>query len=351
MKNFIFIISIILIILTLYVIMHRASQMNFPLILSEKGSFYVGGENVVQNFVELGSKREADTVTINQMYVEYMVPYLKKNTPVILVHGAGMSGACYDTTPDGRMGWFEYFVRKSFPVYVVDQVGRARSGFNQAIYNNVAEGIVKPSQQPRISRMGDLHAAWINFRIGPKKDVAFSDTQYPVEYVSELSKMSISDLSDSLQTPNPNYKTLSHLAKQINGAVLIGHSQAGHFPLETALLEPDYVKGMVLLEPGTCEPEKFNDSEISKLANIPLLVVYGDHLEGSIEIPNSTDSWQKRFDGCTKLIDRINASGGNAIMFYLPDKGMKGNTHMFMQDKNNLDVADLIIKWIKEYSR
>lgn len=349
MKKVIFIVSILLIILTLFIITHKVMQINSPLILSEKGSFYVGGENVSQNFVELGSKREDDTVTINQMYVEYMIPYLKANTPVIFVHGAGMSGACYDTTPDGRMGWFEYFVRKSFPVYVVDQVGRARSGFNQAVYNNVAEGIVKSSKQPRISRMGDVHSAWINFRIGPEKDVAFSDTQYPVEFVSELSKMSISDLSDSLPTPNPNYKTLALLAKKINGAILVGHSQAGHFPIETALLDPNHIKGMVLLEPGTCEAEKFSDSEILKLVNIPLLVVYGDHLEGSIEIPNSTDSWQKRFDGCNRLINRINTNGGEAAMLYLPDKGMNGNTHMFMQDKNNLDVADLIMKWMKKY--
>lgn len=59
------------------------------------------------------------------MYVEYMLPYKKSDIPVVLVHGAGLSGACYDTTPDGRIGWFEYFVRKNFPTYLVDQVGRA----------------------------------------------------------------------------------------------------------------------------------------------------------------------------------------------------------------------------------
>lgn len=55
------------------------------------------------------------------------------------------------------------------------------------------------------------------------------------------------------------------------------------------------------------------------------LSVYGDHLEGSVEIPNSTDSWQKCFDGCNKLIKRINSSGGNATMLYLSDKEMNGN--------------------------
>jgi hypothetical protein len=54
-----------------------------------------------------------------------------------LLHGATLSGKSYDTTPDGRMGWYEYFVRQGHPVYVPDQVGRARSGFNQAVFNDV----------------------------------------------------------------------------------------------------------------------------------------------------------------------------------------------------------------------
>lgn len=34
-------------------------------------------------------------------------------------------------------------------------------------------------------------------------------------------------------------------------------------------------------------------------------------------------------------------------MIHLPTKGLYGNTHMFMQDKNNLQIADFIIDWIK----
>ena len=31
---------------------------------------------------------------------------------------------------------------------------------------------------------------------------------------------------------------------------------------------------------------------------------------------------------------------------YLPALGIKGNDHMMMMDKNNLQIADLIINWI-----
>ena len=31
-----------------------------------------------------------------------------------------------------------------------------------------------------------------------------------------------------------------------------------------------------------------------------------------------------------------------------PERGIRGNSHMIMQDKNNLQIADLILKWIDE---
>lgn len=315
------------------------------LVLKKRGSFYIGGEKVAQDFVELGSFRPDDTVTINQMYVEYMIPPKPAHTPLILTHGAGLSGSCYDTTPDGRMGWFEYFVRKSFPTYVVDQVGRGRSGFNQAIFNNVGAGREDVSKLPKISRMGDLHACWINFRIGSKEGEAYEGTQFPIEAMDEFSRTSIADLSASLENPNPNYKSLANLAKKLGGAVLIGHSQSGHYPLESALLAPDYVKAMIVLE-GVCSSQNWTEEQLMTFSKIPLLVVYGDHLEGSTE--GASTSWQERFDTCNNLIQQINNHGGNAAMFYLPAKGLHGNTHMFMLDKNNLEVADLILNWLKE---
>jgi hypothetical protein len=33
----------------------------------------------------------------------------------------------------------------------------------------------------------------------------------------------------------------------------------------------------------------------------------------------------------------------------LPDIGIKGNTHMLMQDDNNLDIADILIDWIGKH--
>ena len=35
-------------------------------------------------------------------------------------------------------------------------------------------------------------------------------------------------------------------------------------------------------------------------------------------------------------------------MLHPPELGIHGNSHMLMLDKNNLQIADLILKWIDE---
>src|SRR6476620_6628591 len=88
-----------------------------PLLLKAQGSFFVGGETVEQTARELGDLGPGGHITVNQMYVRYMVPHGGDgNVPVVMVHGATLTGKSWETTPDGRMGWDEYFVRKGHPV-------------------------------------------------------------------------------------------------------------------------------------------------------------------------------------------------------------------------------------------
>ena len=151
-----------------------------PLVLKAQGSFFVGGEKAEQTEVELGSLGPGGHITVNQMYVRYMVPQDGAgNVPVIMVHGATLTGKSWETTPDGRMGWDEYFVRKRHPVYVPDQVGRGRSGFNQAVFNNVRAGKAAVTDQPAMFRFSD-EVVWPNFRFGTAPGVPFADSQFPV---------------------------------------------------------------------------------------------------------------------------------------------------------------------------
>jgi len=315
-----------------------------PLVLKAQGSFFVGGEKVKQTEVELGSLGPGGHITVNQMYVRYMVPQGGHGrVPVVMIHGATLTGKSWETTPDGRMGWDEYFVRKGHPVYVPDQVGRGRSGFNQAIYNNARAGSAPPASQPAWLRFSD-EGVWPNFRFGPKPGAPFPDSQFPVAAVDELSKQAVPDMNSGLAQPNPTLKALADLAGQLKGAVLMGHSQSGSFPLEAALLNAAAAKALVLVEPGRC-PDTYTEQQIKSLATIPILVVFGDHRDTPTGLP-TLPTWQARFEACQAMITRIKSAGGKAEMLAPPDRGIRGNSHMIMQDKNSLQIADLVLQWI-----
>jgi len=315
-----------------------------PLVLKAQGSFFVGGEKSEQTEVELGSLGPGGHITVNQMYVRYMVPQGGEgNVPVVMVHGATLTGKSWETTPDGRMGWDEYFVRKGHPVYVPDQVGRGRSGFNQAVLNNVRAGTAPAASLPPWLRFSD-EGVWPNFRFGVKPGVPFPDSQFPLAAVDELSKQGVPDMNSGLPQPNPTLRALADLATQLKGAVLMGHSQSGSFPLESALLNPSAARGLVLVEPGRC-PATYTDEQIKTLATVPILVVFGDHRDNPTGLP-TLPTWQARFDACQAMIVRLKAAGGQAEMLAPPDRGIRGNSHMIMQDRNHLQIADLILQWI-----
>jgi len=105
-------------------------------------------------------------------------------------------------------------------------------------------------------------------------------------------------------------------------------------------------KGLVLVEPGGC-PANYTDEQVRTLATLPILVVFGDHRDTPTGI-GIRPSWQLSFEGCQALIDRLKNAGGQAQMLSPAETGVRGNSHMIMQDKNNLQIADLILKWIDE---
>jgi pimeloyl-ACP methyl ester carboxylesterase len=320
-----------------------------PLVLKAQGSFFVGGDTVEQTQAELGDLGPGGHVTVNQMYVRFMVPEDDDgHVPVVMVHGATLTGKSWETTPDGRMGWDEYFVRHGHPVYVPDQVGRGRSGFNQAPFNDARSGGLPAGELPRWIRFSD-EVVWPNFRFGSTPGAPYPDSQFPVTAVDELSKQGVPDVSfGGVPTPNPTLQALADLAGQLHGAVLMGHSQAGAFPLAAALLNPTAVRGLGLIEPGAC-PRTYTDDQIKTLAGLPVLAVFGDHRDTSTGI-GIRPSWQLSFESCQALIDRLVAAGGQAQMLSPAQTGLHGNSHMIMQDKNNQQIADLILAWIDEHA-
>jgi pimeloyl-ACP methyl ester carboxylesterase len=316
-----------------------------PLTLSKEGSFFVGGDTraVAPN----------SDITVNQMYVQYQVPASIASQPkpaVVMIHGCCLSAKSWEETPDGRMGWSEYFVRRGYPTYLPDQVTRARSGFDPTVFQQVRTGAAPPDSLPNILAI-DHQAAWTSFRFGPTYGTAYPDEQFPVNYADEFYKQMIPDLNLMLgpySGPNPTFNNLATLANQTGGAVLIGHSESGFFPENAALIDAGHIRGMVTIEPGgsctTANPLSvpLTQDQIVKLAKIPTLIVYGDHLSGG---------FVKSYADChDTYMPQIVAAGGDITFVSLPDMGITGNSHMMMLDRNNLDIADIIMGWIDSHT-
>jgi hypothetical protein len=326
-----------------------AADSSKPLTLASEGSFFVGGETKTSPYLSSNPNGpgggEPGDITINQMYVQYQIPVNgNRHTPVVMVHGCCLSSKTWETTPDGRMGWNEYFVRKGRPVYLADQSSRARSGFDATKVIAVKLGKVPPGELPNIF-LASHQTSWTLFRFGPKFNTAFSDEQFPVQAADELYKQMIPDLNGFLPTPNPTWTNMAALAVQLHGAVLMGHSESGFFPEEAAMINPAGVKGIVSIEMGCTTT--LNPQQLATLAKIPILVMFGDHLS---DVPGAFSSlWPMNFESCNKFVSQVKAAGGDAEMMSLPKMGIKGNSHMLMQDKNNLQLADLILGWIDDH--
>ncbi|QDC38425.1 hypothetical protein [Sphingobium fuliginis] len=280
---------------------------------------------------------------VDQMYVQYMIPTGRLGLPIVMVHGATLTGKSFETTPDGRMGWYEYFARKGFPSYVVDQVERGRSGFDQAPFNDVRSGVSAPSNQPLLRRI-ESDTVWVRFRFGPRAGEKYPDSQFPVEAMGELAKQAVPDMSQSLPADDPNYVALSTLAKQLKRAILLGHSQGARYPFETALLDPTGIAGLVAIEPPGCKADQYSPEQIAKLSQIPILIIFGDHIADRQSVGAQ---WSDAFTDCQSFVSRVNGAKGHAEMMHMPDLGIYGNSHMLMQDRNNLQIADLIIRWVR----
>ena len=97
-----------------------------PILLRDMGSFHVGGrviEITGQPIKEIvftpgGVPAKMDPngkYQVEQMYVQYFLPQNRKGKlPLLMWHGGGLTGVTYETTPDGREGWLNYFIRKGW---------------------------------------------------------------------------------------------------------------------------------------------------------------------------------------------------------------------------------------------
>jgi hypothetical protein len=357
-----------------------AVQSNGPLHIKESGSFFIPGTTHLIDATTAGGGGPfaaffpGGLSMINQMYVQFQKPLAqsgKKHVPVAIVHGCCLSTKSWQTTPDGRMGWDEYFVRQGFDTYMLDQVGRARSGFDATKYNQVRTGEDPNVFDQAPIAIGTDQFAWNIFRWGTTSCIAspcstttqpHPNIRFPMNTVGvgpgsnlQFFNMVIPDLIATLGPTINTPSQMAVLATELGGAALMGHSESSAFPTQAALSPASgcypfttasacNVKGIMQLETGCFG--NLTQAQITTLSHIPIIIEYGDF--SSVTQPA---------DPCPLEIQQITAAGGDIKFAWLPALSpgslfpgspgpITGNEHMVMLDNNNLQIAQIFIDWL-----
>src|SRR5262249_17678663 len=102
-----------------------------PLELAKTGYLYAGGH--VDDAVE-------GHPMVGHLYAEFMIPAKVTHPyPIIMIPGGSQTGTNFTGTIAGDEGWAQYFARRGYAVYVVDQVARGRSAYwSQSVFGPLA---------------------------------------------------------------------------------------------------------------------------------------------------------------------------------------------------------------------
>ena len=253
-----------------------------PIALRDMGSFHVGGRLVEISgkpvkevtFTPGGVPAKVDpngTYQVEQMYVQYFLPANEKGAyPLLMWHGGGLTGVTYETTPDGREGWLNYFLRKGWAVYNSDAVERGRAGWAQYPDIFKSEPVFLTTANPfERFRIGDGAGS---YDPDPAKRKLMPGSQFPNDGYENFVKQNV-----PRWTTTDDAIIAAYIAEidRVGPSIILFHSQAGSFGFKVAQARPDKVKALIAIEPaGLGDPAK-----VDVLKNIPTLIVYGDYIE------------------------------------------------------------------------
>jgi pimeloyl-ACP methyl ester carboxylesterase len=349
--------------------------------VTRAGYFYIGGR-----YQKLGDK----TVMVGQMFVQSRTPArVTQPYPVVMVHGLAQTGVNFLATADGRPGWVQHFVEKGYQVYVVDQVGRGRSGTNPEVYGPYdrlgTRSLERTHTAPEVYDLypqAKLHARWPG---GPGVQGNAGFDQF---FASQVPFLANTQQTEELVDP-----ALVALLERIGPAILLTHGQAALFGWAVSDARPDLVKAHVSVEPsgppffdvqfrgGKDFWEKTGDGRARAygLTRMPLtfdppvkapedLIVaqQAKAADGRVRcwlqgepartLPNlakvpavlvtAEASFHATYDACTAAF--LAQAGAKPDVIQLADQGLRGNGHMMMLETNSDAVADVLAAWLAD---
>lgn len=322
--------------------------------ISKQGSFSVGG-----SMRTTPGKFNADTLAPagqtyhgDHAYVFYQIPDGAKSHPIVFLHGYGQSKKTWETTPDGRDGFQNIFLRRGYGVYLVDQPRRGAAG------RGMKSAEIKPA--------GDEQMWFSVFRLGRWPDF-YDGVQFPRDKDSLEQFFRQGTPNIGPEAPDLTADAISGLFDKIGNGILVTHS-AGGGPGWYAAMKNPKIKAIASYEPGLfIFPEgevpapmpstsPFGElkaanvplSEFMKLTEIPIVLYFGDNIPEEPSKDPGLDNWRVRKQMAKLWVEAINRHGGDATLVDLPKIGVRGNTHFMFADINNIRIAELLEDFLKE---
>ncbi|MBX3564152.1 MAG: alpha/beta fold hydrolase [Sphingomonas sp.] len=310
----------------------QESRADPPLSIIRQGAFEAGG-----NMLGKGP----DSTSCDHGHVEYQIPAGPRATALFLWHSS--TAAVWQRRWDGGEGFQSIFLRRGFPIYIWDgpRVGRANYGCESYTYT------------PLPGRDAQSFVGW---RLGPSFQTWFPGVQFPTTDAEAWNQAARAryDEFDTVANAQLEAEAAAAALKRVGNAVLVTNSAGGLRAMLTALRSPNVAAivayetpGFVFPEgegpqiaPGRFGPVYVSAEEFRKLTRIPIQLVWGDNIDQS-------PFWKSAYALARQWVDIVNAHGGKAEILHLPERGLRGNTHIPFADMNNAAVADLLSEFLR----
>lgn len=331
----------------------EAADNEDALVLADQGMFSAGGITVTSegtfdpenHWEETGA---GQTAHVDHANVFYQIPENETGLPMVFLHGYGQSRMGWMTTPDGREGWSDMFLKKGHGVFLIDEPRRGEAGAT-----SVSGDISTKTLDQRW---------YTQFRIGRWEDgksVANEGSQFPNDDVS---------VDQFFRQMTPDTGMTSDMGADFDGemvaqavaaaidevyemtgkdSVLVTHSQGGR----AGWLVPKYtahVASIIAIEPGGGPEVDTEEYQAITEQEIPVAMYFGDYIDNGDPEIQATAAWQGMRQTCYDFAEAYTALNGTAEVIDLPKEGITGNDHFLFQDLNNDVIADHVENWIQE---
>ena len=321
------------------------------LAILEQGSFAVGGTVLRRpgTYDPTRASPEGQSLHGDHAFVTYQIPVGARKYPIAFLHGNQQFSKTWQTTPDGREGFQNLFLRRGFPVYLIDQPRRGGAG--RSTLPMALEPALEDQTWFDIFRVG----LWPEYFPGVQfpRDAASLD-QYFRQITPNTGPFDLQVASDAVAA----------LFGRIGPGILVNHSQGGGVGWFAGIKSPA-IRAIVSYEPGSNFPFPEGEvppplpsaagplaavgvplAEFQRLTRIPIVIFYGDYIPEQPTANRGQDQWRVRVAMARQWVQAVNRHGGDASVVCLPDIGIRGNTHFPFSDLNNVEVADEMTRFL-----